>query len=109
MKKILLAANLLAAGFIASAQDAPLTISGSVDSYYKYDFSGYKSSEGMGNIPTSFVYVNNSVSLVMVNVVLSKSVGNASFVGDVSSGPRGQYRSLLNREDGNAFHIHNLY
>lgn len=109
MKKILLAANLLAAGFIASAQDAPLTISGSVDSYYKYDFSGYKSSEGMGNIPTSFANENNSVSLGMVNVVLGKSVGKASFVGDVSFGPRGQYGSLLNGEDGNSFHIQNLY
>src|SRR5690606_22010371 len=43
------------------------------------------------------------------NVVLGKSVGKASFVGDVSFGPRGQYGSLLNGEDGNSFHIQNLY
>src|SRR5690606_26219155 len=109
MKKILLIATLLTAGCIASAQDAPLTISGSVDSYYKYDFSGYKSSEGMGNIPTSFANENNSISLGMVNLVLGKSVGKASFVGDVSFGPRGQHQSLLNGGDGNSFHIQNLY
>src|SRR5690606_15790441 len=96
MKKIFSAGVLVLSGFLASAQDEPLTISGSVDAYYKYDFSGYKGEEGLSNIPTSFANEQNSVSLGMVNLILGKTVGKASFVGDVSFGPRGQHQSLLN-------------
>lgn len=96
-------------GLLARAQEGSLTISGSVDAYYKYDFSGYKDAEGLGNIATSFAGEQNSVSLGMVNVILGKTVGKASFVGDVSFGPRGGYQSLLNGADGNSFHIQNLY
>lgn len=109
MKKIFIAATILLSAFLASAQNESLTISGSVDAYYKYDFSGYKNDDGLGNIPTSFANEQNSVSLGMVNVILGKTVGKASFVGDVSFGPRGQYQSLLNTGDGNSFHIQNLY
>lgn len=109
MKRISILTGFLAAGFIASAQDESLTISGSVDTYYKYDFSGYKDADGLGNIPTSFANEHNSVSLGMVNVILGKTVGKASFVGDVSFGPRGQYQSLINSGDGNSFHIQNLH
>lgn len=109
MKKIFIAASLLTASFLVKAQDESLTISGSVDAYYKYDFSGYKDADGLGNIPTSFANENNSVSLGMINLILGKTVGKASFVGDVSFGPRGQYQSLLNGADGNTFNIQNLY
>ncbi len=92
----------------ASAQDSvstPLTISGSVDAYYKYDL------EKSQNIPTSFATDQNSVSLGMIDVALKKTTGKASFVGEVSFGPRGQYQSILNGDgtDGNSFHIQNLY
>lgn len=100
---------MLLAGLSAMAQDESLTISGSVDAYYKYDFSGYQSEGGLGNIPTSFANEQNSVSLGMINLILGKTVGKASFVGDVSFGPRGQYQSLLNGGDGNTFNIQNLY
>lgn len=109
MKKIFFAGSLLLSGFAVSAQDESLTISGSVDAYYKYDFSGYKDEMGGSNIATSFVNEQNSVSLGMVNLIVSKTVGKASFVGDVSFGPRGQYQSLLNGGDGNSFHIQNLH
>ncbi len=90
-------------------QDNGLTISGSVDAYYKYDFSGYRDADGLSNIPTSFANEQNSVSLGMANLIATKTVGKASFVGDVSFGPRGGYQSLLNGSDGNSFHIQNLY
>ncbi|MGK6351451.1 porin [Parapedobacter sp. DT-150] len=109
MKKIFIAGNLLLAAFFVQAQDESLTISGSVDAYYKYDFSGYKNEDGLGNIPTSFANEQNSVSLGMIDLIVSKTVGKASFVGDVSFGPRGQYQSILNSGDGNSFHIQNLY
>lgn len=97
----------------AQAQDSvdqtPLQISGSVDAYYKYDFAGIKG--GSGNIPTYFDSDNNSVSLGMIDLSLKKSTGKASFVGELSFGPRGQYQSVPNGDgaDGNSFHIQNLY
>lgn len=109
MKKIFIAAIAMLSAFSGFTQDESLTISGSVDAYYKYDFSGYRNEDGLSNIPTSFANEQNSVSLGMVNVILGKTVGKASFVGDVSFGPRGQYQSLLNGGDGNTFNIQNLY
>jgi len=111
-------------GFAARAQDtikttgdAPLVLSGSVDTYWKTDFSGH------ANIPTSFANENNSVSIGMVDLGLKKSVGNASFVGELSFGPRGQQQSLPNADPGlvtfpgtsetgvgySSYHIQNLY
>jgi hypothetical protein len=96
----------------ANAQDStstPLSISGSVDTYYKYDFAKRQ------NIATSFATDQNSVSLGMIDVMLKKSAGKASFVGEVSFGPRGQYQSIPNGDAsgaanaGNSFHIQNLY
>ncbi|UII29214.1 porin [Fulvivirga maritima] len=85
-------------------ESTPLSISGSVDTYYKYDFSGNP------NIPTSFASDQNSFSIGMVNLIASQQVGKASFVGDISFGPRGQGQSILNSgADDNSFHIQNLY
>ncbi len=89
------------------APDAPLVFSGSVDTYYKYDFSGH------GNIPTSFGNEQNSVSIGMIDLGLKKKVGKAAFVGEVSFGPRGQFQSLPdalnNNLTGSSYHIQNLY
>jgi len=105
-KKVLLL--LLAAsafGFRAKAQDtvkttadAPLVLYGSEDTYYKDDFSGH------ANIPTSFASDNNSVSIGMIDLGLKKTVGNASFVGELSFGPRND-QSIPNA----GYHIQNLY
>jgi len=78
--------------------DPPLTISGSVDTYYKYDFSGHN------NIPTSFASDQNSFSIGMVDVVLKKKAGKASFVGEVSFGPRSDQSLPIPTN-----HIQNLY
>src|ERR1700759_2718452 len=102
---------------IKTTGDAPLVISGSVDTYWKTDFSGKP------NIPTSFANENNSISIGMVDLGLKKSVGNASFVGELSFGPRGQQQSLPNADPGlvvipgtsttgagySSYHIQNLY
>ena len=65
-----------------------LTISGSVDTYWKYDLSGYTKEDGTSNIPTSFADQQNSISIGMIDIALSQKVGKASFVGEISFGPR---------------------
>jgi hypothetical protein len=101
--KLLLLLSLSAATYVARAQEAPkadppLTITGSVDTYYKYDFSGHN------NIPTSFASDQNSFSTGMVDIGLKKKVGKASFVGEVSFGPRSDQSLFVP-----ANHIQNLY
>ncbi|WP_281336123.1 porin [Flavobacterium eburneipallidum] len=109
MKKVTLILALMLASSVTFAQDAPastpLEISGSGDLYYKYDFAKTP------NIGTSFASDQNSLSLGMLDIALKKTTGKASFVGELSFGPRGQYQSILNGDgvDGNSFHIQNLY
>ena len=95
-------------GTTADPKDPPLIFSGSVDTYYKYDFSGHP------NIGTSFASDQNSVSIGMIDLGLKKKVGKAAFVGELAFGPRGQYQSTPNGDgttgnNGNSFHIQNLY
>jgi hypothetical protein len=78
----------------APAPDPPLVFSGSVDTYYKYDFSG------RANIPTSFANEQNSISIGMIDLGLKKKIGKASFVGELSFGPRGQTQSIPNASPG---------
>jgi hypothetical protein len=113
MKKKLLLLVLAASGFaltskaqdtVKTTQDAPLVLYGSVDTYYKDDFSGFKSSSGTSNIPTSFANEQNSISIGMVDLGLKKTVGNASFVGELSFGPRNDQSIPTS-----GYHIQNLY
>jgi hypothetical protein len=117
MKKKLLLVLFIVSAFCLSSKaqdtvkttgDAPLVVSGSVDTYFKDDFSGH------ANIPTAFASDNNSVSIGMLDLGLKKSVGKASFVGELAFGPRGQYQSTPNGDGaqanaGNSFNIQNLY
>lgn len=102
--KFLLLLSLSAATYVARAQEAaktvdpPLVVTGSVDTYYKYDFSGHN------NIPTSFASDQNSFSIGMVDLGLKKKVGKASFVGEVSFGPRNDQSIPVPTN-----HIQNLY
>lgn len=83
---------------------SPLVISGSVDTYYKYDLSGHN------NIPTSFASDHNSFSIGMIDLGLKKKVNKALFVGELSFGPRGEGQSIPNAgTNGQSFHIQNLY
>lgn len=129
-KKLLLAsAFLLTSIYFAQAQDTTkvtpasadpgLTIFGSVDTYYKYDFAGKKNA----NIATSFANESNSISIGMVDLGVKKKYNKALFVGELSFGPRGQGQSIPNQDltagidlqNGNpvlgtqSFHIQNLY
>jgi len=83
---------------VKTTADAPLVLYGSVDTYYKDDFSGH------ANIPTSFASDNNSISIGMVDLGLKKTVGNASFVGELSFGPRSDESIPTS-----GYHIQNLY
>ncbi len=110
-KSLLLIMAMIVAVFTVKAQDedSGLKISGSVDTYFKYDFADYS-----GNGKTSFASDHNSVSIGMVDIALEQTVGKASFVGEISFGPRGQAQSILNAagnydEDFNSFNIQNLY
>jgi hypothetical protein len=108
MKKLIIATIIASTTLTVKAQDKPadppLTISGSVDTYYKYDFSGHN------NIPTSFATDQNSVSIGMVDIALKKKVSKASFVGEISFGPRGEAQSIPNAGSNNqSYHIQNLY
>ncbi|MBE9586254.1 porin [Mucilaginibacter sp. JRF] len=109
MKRKLLLLSLLTAGaFVANAQDStqtdpPLTITGSVDTYYKYDFADH------ANLPTSFASDHNSMSIGMIDIALKKKVSKAAFVGEISFGPRGQEQSLVPGASGDSYHIQNLY
>jgi hypothetical protein len=86
----------------------PLQISGSADVYYKYDFAKRP------NIPTYFANDQNSLSLGMLDIALKKKTGKASFVGEISFGPSGQFQSIPNGDGSesnanNSFHLQNLY
>ena len=78
MKKVLLTLTIAALiTFTLKAQDSistPLSISGSVDTYWKYDFAK------IANILTSFASDYNSASLGMIDVAFKKTTGRASFV-----------------------------
>lgn len=102
-KKLLLLSLLTAAVFTVKAQDSTLTITGSVDTYFKYDFADHP------NIGTSFATDHNSMSIGMVDVAFKKKLHKAAFVGEVSFGPRGQEQSLPTGAGGEQYHIQNLY
>ena len=86
---------------------SPLEISGSVDTYYTYDFSGND------NIPTSFADNRNTIAIGMLDVALTKSYKNVSFTGEFSFGPR-SFKSIPtfdpdNTGSGSNIWIQNLY
>lgn len=90
--------------FAQSETATPLQVSGSADTYFKYDFNKAP------NINTSFANEQNSVSLGMIDLALKKTTGKASFVGELSFGPRGQAQSIPDEASaGSSFHIQNLY
>lgn len=99
----LITLTIASTAYAQETAEAPLQISGSVDTYFKYDFAK------MPNIKTYFASEQNSVSIGMIDLALKKTTGKASFVGELSFGPRGQAQSIMPGEDGESFHIQNLY
>ncbi len=105
MKKLaLIIVALVFCTFQLSAQNEEdkkgLQISGSVDTYWKYDISGYKDEDGLSNIGTSFADEQNSISIGMIDVALTQTVGKASFVGEFAFGPRSFKSIPLFQPDG---------
>ncbi|TLX77581.1 porin [Labilibacter sediminis] len=110
MKKVFFVfAMLIAFGTLAvkAQEKSELEITGSVDTYFKYDFAG------MSQIPTSFADDHNSVSIGMIDLGISQSFGKASFVGELSFGPR-SFKSIPGAEaaggpEDQSVNIQNLY
>ncbi len=107
MKKVITTLALSLTAAMTFAQDKPLEITGSVDTYYKYDFANPQA-KGNSNIGTSFATDQNSLSLGMIDLALKKTTGKTSFVGELSFGPRGAGQSIPDVA-GQSFHIQNLY
>ena len=105
IKLIPLSLIMINASAFAQENASGIEISGSADAYWKYDFANQE------NISTYFANDHNSISLGMLALAVKKSTGKASFVGEVSFGPRGQYLTIPNGDgtDDNSFHLQNLY
>jgi hypothetical protein len=91
LQKFLFAATSVAMLNTALAQDSTsaktsaLTISGSADVYYKYDFAKVK-----GNNLTSFTNSHNSFELGMASVKFDYTAGKVEMVADLGFGKRAQ-------------------
>lgn len=108
MKRLLLLVVAISLFQISYGQDeAPsVSISGSVDTYYKFDFAD------RANIGTSFGEDHNSLSIGMANMIFSGETGKASFVADLSFGPRSAGSLPPYSAEGvsdPSFNIQNLY
>ena len=68
-----------------STQTSALTITGSVDAYYKYDFG-----ESKWNTPTSFTQSHNRFELGMGSVKLEHKTAKVDVVADLGFGKRAQ-------------------
>lgn len=91
-------------------EEETLSISGSVDTYYKYDFSGFSDpTTGRSNRPSWFGENQNSVSIGMIDILLEKTSGKATFVGELAFGPRGDGSGGVGGESTAPGSIQNLY
>lgn len=88
--KILFTAMLLAS-FVANAQDEeksnPLSISGSVDAYFRANVNS--ANDGTGSTPGSSFGNGNGFALGMANLIIGLKGSKTGFVGDFVYGPRG--------------------
>jgi hypothetical protein len=71
----------------STAATSPLSISGFVDVYYRFNFSNPKSDQGFNNF-TSFTNSHNSFELGMASVKLEHTAGKVGFVADLGFGKR---------------------
>ncbi|HUM66165.1 MAG TPA: outer membrane beta-barrel protein [Chitinophagaceae bacterium] len=94
--------NSLRAQDSTEAKEPALTISGSVDGYYKYDFAKTAS-----NTFTSFTQTHNSFALGMASVKLEHKGEKIGAVADLGFGPRA--RDFSYTDDGITQAIKQLY
>jgi Putative beta-barrel porin-2, OmpL-like. bbp2 len=101
--KFLLVLTSLLSGVIVNAQDSTkkgsLTISGSVDAYYRYDFHNAKDSGRTNNL-TSFTNSQNSFELGMASLKADYTIGKVEGVVDLGFGRRAAEFSYA---DGNGW------
>lgn len=104
MKKIVLSLSMLVAVITGSAQDttvveapaalevAGVTITGSVDAYFRYNFANAQDASGSPilNNYTSFTNSHNSFELGMASLQMSHSFGKASVLADLGFGRRAE-------------------
>lgn len=83
-------------------KDPVLTITGSMDAYYKYDFA-----KTTANSFTSFTQTHNSFSLGMASLKLEHKSGKVGAVADLGFGPRAKAFSYA--DDGITQAIKQLY
>lgn len=69
---------------------SPLKISGSVDGYYRYNFSNGDGGVLGNNSSTSFTSTANSFQLGMASIKAEYSTGKAGVVADLGFGPRAE-------------------
>lgn len=98
--KILFAAMLLVS-FVATAQDeeksSPLTISGSVDTYFRANINS--ANDGSGSTPGSSFGNGNGFSLGMANIIVGMEGEKTGFVADLVYGPRGNEAVFASFDD----------
>ena len=83
------------------AQTSPTTFGGSMDMYYKYDFSEYNNSY------TSFTNSQDSFELGMASIEASHKLGKASVFADLGFGTRAA--QFTYNDDATSFMIKQLY
>ena len=84
----------------------PVTITGSVDAYYRFNFADAKDADGnpILNNKTSFTNSQNSFELGMVSVQAAHSFGKASVFADLGFGRRAQEFNYPDGSGGNGFY-----
>ena len=102
--KLILAAKALLISTTIFAQNeaeetkGELTINGSIDAYYRYNFANAKSAGATNNV-TSFTHSQNSIELGMASLKAAYSKGKAEMVVDLGFGTRAREFSYAEEPD----------
>src|SRR5436190_23515472 len=89
----------------------PVTITGSVDAYYRYNFANAHDEEGnpVTNNYTAFTNSQNSFELGMASIRADHSFGKASATIDLGFGRRAEEFSYANPEHTTLFAVKQAY
>lgn len=111
LKRILFNSMALCFTIYSFSQDSsktspPVTITGSVDVYYRFNFANAKDQDGnpITNNYSSFTNSQNSFELGMVSLQAAHSFGKASMFADLGFGRRAQEFDYPDGSGGNGFY-----
>src|SRR5258706_8149947 len=95
----------------SSSSSPPVTITGSVDGYYRFNFADAKDAEGnpITNNYTAFTNSQNSFELGMASVRADHSFGKASATIDLGFGRRAEEFSYGNPDHSTLFAVKQAY